>query len=264
MRSLDAARIRRLLTELAGPTERAIVVVGTTESTNDDARRAAQQGAPAGSCVIADMQTRGRGRLGRSWHSPAGENLYLSLILRPRTSAERLAPLSLALGVAVAKVVDRALLRPRARVKWPNDVYVDSKKVAGILVEASTMGTATTVVAGVGLNVGSEHFPPELARSATSLRLAGADALDRNHIAATLIASLAEASARFDDDGFAVFHAELEPCDFLRNRAVEIFDVDGRSERSGTAVGIDQHGCLLVRDDGGTVVAVRSGEVRWR
>jgi BirA family biotin operon repressor/biotin-[acetyl-CoA-carboxylase] ligase len=262
MTSLDPERIRRLLEELAGPAAREVIVKATTESTNDDARDAARRGAPSGSAFLADTQTLGRGRLGRSWHSPPGDNLYLSLVLRPRTPSERLAPLSLALGVAVARVVDSMLLEPRARLKWPNDVLVDSRKVAGILVEVSTTGADTTVIAGVGLNVRSEHFPPELSATATSLRLAGADILDRNCIAASLIASLGRAAGRFDEEGFGTFHDELSRYDFLRDRPVRVRDGDG--DHQGTAVGIDPHGCLLIRDAAGTVVAVRSGEVTWQ
>lgn len=255
---IDAARIESLLSELSVPVGRPLTAVALTGSTNDDARRAAEEGAPHGACIIADAQTCGRGRHGRAWHSPAGENIYLSMLIFPRRAVADLPPLALAMGVAVARVVDALLLTPRAAIKWPNDVYVDARKIGGVLVETTTVGGAARVVVGVGLNVKTEHFPPDLAGTATSLRIAGADALQREPIAASLITRMGEAAARFDEAGLEPFIAELSARDFLRGRQVRVDDLEG------VAAGIDTRGCLAVRDESGVMHTLSAGEVAWR
>lgn len=213
----------------------------STGSTNDEARAAAHRGAADGTAFVAHTQTAGRGRGGHRWHSPAGENVYASVLLRPSARPDAMSALTLAIGVALAGVVDGYLADPRALIKWPNDIYVDDNKLAGILVEATLQGDRPPViVVGVGLNVLTETFPPEL--RATSLRLAGATTIDADRVAADVIAAVRATGTRFLRDGLAGDLAELRRRDYLRGKRVCVDDV------SGTCTGIDDAGRLLVGD----------------
>lgn len=254
---LDPTRVARELDRLGAPVGRPLSIAAETASTNDDAKRAAAAGAPHGATFIADAQTAGRGRGGHAWHSPPGENLYASIVLRPRVAATEIASITLAVGLAVARVVARAVhAGADVALKWPNDVLVDGRKIAGVLVEGQLRGDrVVSLVAGVGLNVRTRCFPAELSDRATSLALAGAGDLDRSAIAAALVAEVGIVAAAFEAAGLAPLLREIRAADFLRGRGV---DVGGLR---GTAAGIDDGGRLLVRDAGGVVHVVASGEV---
>jgi BirA family transcriptional regulator, biotin operon repressor / biotin---[acetyl-CoA-carboxylase] ligase len=233
-----------------------LTVVMETTSTNDDARIAAEGGAPHGATFIADAQTSGRGRGEHHWHSPPGCNVYLSMVLRPSLDPAVMAPLTLAVGVAVARVVDAHLAAPRARIKWPNDIWIDGRKVAGVLLDATTRaGALPLVVAGVGMNVLLRTFPAELAESATSLAIAGGVTLERERIAAELVASLLDACARFQREGFGGIYPELSARDGLRGRRVRVGSIEGIAD------GIDDRGRLVIVDEGGARHPLWSGEV---
>jgi BirA family transcriptional regulator, biotin operon repressor / biotin---[acetyl-CoA-carboxylase] ligase len=253
--AIEAARAR--LGAAGGP----LVVMEVTRSTNDDARRAAELGAPAGAAFIADAQTAGRGRGGHAWHSPAGENLYLSMIARPRVPASSVAPVTLAIGVAVAEVIEARLAAGPApaaevRIKWPNDVLAAGLKIAGVLVEGQLRGAeVVSLVVGVGVNVRSRAFPEEIAARATSLGLLGCLDLDRATLAAELLAALGDAISRFERERLQGFAAALARRDALRGRRVAVGGI------SGTAAGIDAEGRLVIRGDGGEITAVFSGDV---
>ncbi|MRG93296.1 biotin--[acetyl-CoA-carboxylase] ligase [Polyangium spumosum] len=258
MNDLDPLRIEAELERLGASIGRPVVVARITASTNDDARRAAASGAPHGAAFLADAQTRGRGRSGHAWHSPPGENLYLSVVLRPRIDPRALPPLALVLGVCVARVVDEVLgaSRARAGVKWPNDVLVDGKKLAGLLVETALRGgTIDAVIAGVGLNVHAASFPAELASRATSLHALGGAGLDRSSLAARLLAEIGHAVRSFEADGLGAFHGELQRRDVLRGVPIDVSGI------SGTAAGIDHEGYLLVIGSDGETHRIGSGSV---
>ena len=232
-----------------------LTVSSETASTNDDARIAAEGGAPHGATFIADAQISGRGRGEHSWHSPPGCNVYLSMVLRPAVDPAVMAPLTLAIGVAVARVVDAHLAEPRARIKWPNDIWIDGRKVAGVLLEATTRaGAPPLVIAGVGMNVLLRSFPPDLAESATSLAIAGGVALVREAIAAELVAGMLDACARFERDGLV--YQELNARDGLRGRRVRVGSIEGIAD------GIDDRGRLIIVDEGGVRHPLWSGEVQ--
>lgn len=235
---------------------RPLVVKAVTGSTNDDARILAAAGAGHGTAVLADQQTAGRGRLGRAWSSPAGDNLYLSVIWRAGL-AESIPPtMTLAAGVAVSEALDRFTPTP-TRVKWPNDVRHQGKKLAGVLTEAMFRGAQpTAVVLGVGVNVRGESVAPELVDVATSLRIVRGDDLSRAGVLGALLSSLDVTLSALMSGGFAAIRARLlARCETVGAR-VSVGDV------TGVATDIDDDGALLVRDDGGTVHVVRSGEVR--
>jgi BirA family transcriptional regulator, biotin operon repressor / biotin---[acetyl-CoA-carboxylase] ligase len=270
---LDAARITAEIARRGGALGLHLHVRASTGSTNDDARAAARAGAPHGSAYLAEAQTKGRGRGGNVWFSPPGENLYLSVLLRPRVEASRIAPFTLAVGLAVARVVDLQRTQLEARIKWPNDVLLGGKKVAGVLVEGQiqagvaeslsrwggerpgTPAHVASLVVGVGLNVGTTRFPADLERTATSLAIAGAPGVDPSTVAADLLVELGGALASFEAHGLAAVLEELRARDALVDASLRVGSVEGRG------AGIDAEGRLLVRTGAGDVIAVASGSV---
>jgi BirA family biotin operon repressor/biotin-[acetyl-CoA-carboxylase] ligase len=212
-----------------------------TTSTNDRARELAQAGAPHGTLVTAGEQSAGRGRQGRTWSAPAGSALLLSLVLRDPPSL-----LPLAAGVAVADVAGAD-----ARVKWPNDVLVDGRKVAGILAEGRPQDGWAVLGIGVNVAVRLEDLPPELHETAGTLGLTAADV---EPTLAQLLSALVDALAL--DDGALL--ARYRDRDALAGREV------AWSGGSGRARGIDGEGRLVVELEGGGRTALSAGEVHLR
>ncbi|MDX6616904.1 MAG: BirA family transcriptional regulator [Solirubrobacterales bacterium] len=214
----------------------------STDSTNARARDLAEAGAPNGTVVTADEQSAGRGRQGRTWFAPPGSALLYSAILRPADPGDR-PLLPLAVPLAVAETVE-TLATVRCEVKWPNDVWIEGRKVAGVLIEGKPGSWA---IVGVGLNVAVDEFPEELRETGTSI---GGDA--------TVDAALAALNERLSDwidaDADRVRDAFAER-DALRGREISW---DGGS---GVAAGIDDVGHLLVALSGGGAVALGAGEV---
>jgi BirA family biotin operon repressor/biotin-[acetyl-CoA-carboxylase] ligase len=230
-------------------------VVDATGSTNDDARRWAIEGARSGAIVIADAQTAGRGRHGRSWSTPPGESLAMSIVLRTDVSAARLPPMAIVAGLAVREAVG-ARLRHAAKVKWPNDVVVGEKKIAGVLVEGAIFGARVDhVVVGIGINVKTTKFPEELASIATSLALEGAQALDRGRLAVDVVRAFDRGLAKWTADPSSL-GAALAPHDALLDVRVRLDD-----GRRGIARGMEDDGRMRVRLDDGTLVLAIAGEV---
>jgi BirA family biotin operon repressor/biotin-[acetyl-CoA-carboxylase] ligase len=230
------------------------------DSTQHLARDLARAGAPEGTVVIAETQTGGRGRLGRQWHSPPGVNLYCSLVLRPSVPLAVMPCLALVAGLAVADAVsDVAPLRPG--LKWPNDVLVDGRKVAGVLTEVEAeVERVHHVIAGIGVNLngGPEDFPPELAAKATSLRLASGHHVNRAAFTAGLLAALEARYTRFLADGFAAMRSEWEAYSSLTGKEVRVTAPEG--EVTGRVLGIDDDGTLRLAGPRGELRVV-GGEV---
>jgi BirA family biotin operon repressor/biotin-[acetyl-CoA-carboxylase] ligase len=210
-----------------------------TDSTNERARELASAGAPHGTMVTADEQEAGRGRQGRTWNAPPRSAVLTSVVLR---SLDETLPLAAAVAVCEALPVD-------AQIKWPNDVWIDGKKVAGILVEARPQ--ERWAVLGIGLNVTTAEFPAELADSATSLALAGFPASPEETLA-TLIASLNAWLSRPPEDVLAAWRAR----DALLGQTIR-WENDSKE---GIAGGIDSKGALVVETAGGQV-RLDAGEV---
>jgi BirA family biotin operon repressor/biotin-[acetyl-CoA-carboxylase] ligase len=259
---LDAGRIAQEIARAGGTLGQPLTVVSVTGSTNDDAREAASRGAPHGAVFIADAQTGGRGRGGHVWHSPPGENLYMSVLLRPRMEATALVSIPLTIGAAVAEIIEELAGSnpdvPRIALKWPNDVLAARRKVAGILVEGQFRGTEmTSLVVGIGINVRTANFPDAIAAHATSLHLLGGVDLDRSALAAALLCRIERAVRDFERAGLTPF------LDAIRHRdALLGADVEAGGTR-GTAAGIDSEGRLLIRDAAGREHRVESGTVAW-
>lgn len=256
---LRPAQIERELDRLGAPIGRPLSVVALTGSTNDDAKAAAVAGAPHGAAFLADAQTAGRGRGDHTWHSPSGENLYMSVVLRPRVEAAVVAPIALVIGVAAAGAVERRLTSSIADpvgIKWPNDLMVARRKLGGVLVEARLRGAeVSSVIVGVGLNVRTQSFPPSIADRATSLRVLGCVDLDRASLAADLLASIGRAIELYEQRGLEPFLDELARRDVLRGERVDVGGVRGVGE------GIDAAGRLLIRSSDGALHRLASGEV---
>jgi BirA family biotin operon repressor/biotin-[acetyl-CoA-carboxylase] ligase len=234
------------------------------ESTNDLAAARARTGAPAGLVVATEQQSAGRGRLGRSWHSPAGENLYLSIVLRPTRPAHEIPPLTLLVGAAVARALAGLGLRPR--LKWPNDVQLvvegAARKVAGILTEMSSeAGRVGHVVVGLGLNVNGRAFPADLAARATSLRLAAGRTFERAAVLAALLEELERLCEVFEAAGPAAASEAWQPFAEVGARCRVSAPGAPGAELEGTMVGIDADGALRLRDDAGHIHRVLSGEI---
>ena len=238
-----------------------IVILAVTDSTNRVAMEMAENGAPDGTVVVADAQTAGRGRMGRRWVSPAGKNLYVSLLLRPSVPTVDAPRLALVAGVALADAVE-AVGVP-ASLKWPNDLYCGGRKAAGILAEmASDPDGVRHVVIGVGLNVNmvKADFPPDLRGTATSLRIWAGRVFRRVDVLARLLDAFGTRYVEFIGGGFASLHDGWDRRDFLRGRRVLLRRQGG--EGWGTADGLDTVGALRFLPDGGSAIeSVHSGEI---
>jgi BirA family biotin operon repressor/biotin-[acetyl-CoA-carboxylase] ligase len=234
-----------------------------TDSTMREAAEWALRGAPHGAAVIAEEQSAGRGRLGRSFHSPPRANLYTSILLRP-TPPGMLAPtLVLASGVAVAEcVADWLGDTARVDLKWPNDVRIDRRKTAGILVELthSPSGPAFAVLGiGVNLNVDPATFPEEFRRRATSLSAAAGRAVDRVAFTQRLYGSLERVLDLHATSGFSALRPRFDPWFRMRGQAVRVRE-PGERVLDGTVLGVDADGALRLAQDGGERRVV-AGEV---
>lgn len=246
----------------------AIIFVEKIGSTNDLARAPDASGAAHGACWAADAQLGGRGRreLGgerRSWFSPPGVNIYMSILLRPQIEAQLASGLTLASAVAICRLL-RQKTGADIWVKWPNDLYIGSKKICGILSEASWgQSGIDSVVVGVGLNVNLERpaLPADLRDIATSLKIETGQTFDRLELLAALRRALVETCDAFAARGFPAILQELRAYDRTNGRQIRV-------ARSGewvnaTARGIDDTGGLRVEIDG-KIQVVQAGEVRFR
>jgi BirA family biotin operon repressor/biotin-[acetyl-CoA-carboxylase] ligase len=225
-----------------------------TESTNTDALAAARRGAEHGSVWFADEQLAGRGRSGHAWHSPAGEGLYVSVLLRPRIPAARLPLLPLAAGLAAAEAV-------RAAAGLAVDLLIGPRKAGGILVEAKNQGSAVAfAVVGIGINVHQQAFDPTLATAATSLDLEAGRRISRQRVLVALLKSLErETLGLLEPASVTAIPARVEQAStWIRGRRVE---VHGPQACTGVTAGLDEHGFLRVRTPEG-LVTVQTGGIR--
>jgi len=262
----DPERFRALLAADPGGLGFPLQFSELTRSTNDDAFDAASQGAPDGALFVGDAQSAGRGRRGNTWLSEPGEGLLFSLLLRRTlaTADAALIPLvtGLAVRAAVAELLDARGISSTVSVKWPNDVLADGRKLAGILVESRVRGGDPPVtVIGVGLNLGRLVLPPNVSGEAVSLSMLGAVDVERERLLHSVLLGLsnrlATLATRNMTSELAVV-AELRRFDALVGRKISVGAVVGKG------AGIDEHGCLLIKQADGTIVSIRSGHVAYR
>jgi len=231
-----------------------------TDSTNADALEAARSAAPHGSVHFTDEQLAGRGRGGHDWQSPAGDGLYVSVLLRPAIPAARLPLLPLAAGLAAAEAI-RSVGGLTVDLRWPNDLLIGPRKAGGILVESKIDGQlAGFAVVGIGINVHQQAFDPGLSTPATSLDLESGRRISRQPLLVCLLKSLErEAVGMLVPAAVTTIPARVEAAStWIGGRRVE---VHGPQACSGTTAGLDEHGFLLVQTDD-ELVTVQTGGIR--
>lgn len=238
-------------------------------STNTVLKELARQGAPHGSVAVCDHQTAGKGRIGRSWDTPAGEALTFSLLLRPRLLPEQAQLCTLAAALAMAQAVGECCPGLQPRIKWPNDLVIGQGKCCGILSEMGMAGAELGyVVTGVGLNVNQLAFPEELRQKAVSLlgemrrQDAAAMPLSRVTLLQSFLTHMENAVAALETGGFAAIRAAYEGLSATVGREVQIIAPD----RSFTAhaAGIGENGALLVTHPNGQTEQILCGDVSVR
>jgi BirA family biotin operon repressor/biotin-[acetyl-CoA-carboxylase] ligase len=230
-------------------------------STQDEAGELARKGAEEGVVVISERQTKGRGRKGRLWSSPSREGLYFSTVLRPNLKPNQIVQIPLIAGVAVCKAIRRVTpLEPR--IKWPNDITIGGKKVAGILAEMSCdMDRVDHIVLGIGVNVNTRcSLLPEPTRGiATSLAERCGEYVSRVRLVQSILAEFDALYSAFLVSGFDALREEWKALDSTVGSWVKVSDAEG--EIKGKALDIDGEGFLLVRKENGNVKRVLSGDV---
>lgn len=231
------------------------------DSTNSHARRLAEQGAQEGEVVIAERQTAGRGRLGREWISPAYVNLYCSVILRPKLPPVHAPQVTLMAAVALADAV-ASFIPVTPTIKWPNDILVHGKKLAGILTESSCDSEHLEFVIlgiGVNLNYPEELMPEAIRQRATSLLIAGRNTIRREAFVQRLIHDLDRCYGILEESGFGALAPRWEARFGLRDRRVRVEIMD--AVIFGRAKGIDRDGALIVEREDGDLQRVVAGDV---
>jgi BirA family transcriptional regulator, biotin operon repressor / biotin---[acetyl-CoA-carboxylase] ligase len=248
--ALDVDLVRRCLPG------REIAWFETIESTMPEAVRLAQAGCPSGSVVVADEQTAGQGRHGHSWHSEPYCGLYVSVVLRVLLPPDSLPVVTLALGLATAEAIARTTdLRPDLR--WPNDVMLADKKTAGILAQLADF----VVIAGIGINVNHQAFPPAIAAEATSLRIASGRPQSREELLLTLLPAIDSFTRMLVEGGRApLLDMFSRHSSYVRGKRVRVEQPGGILE--GTTAGLDPSGFLILRADDGAESLILAGGVR--
>lgn len=248
---LNAECIKSLLSEEIG-----ITVLETTTSTNDYFKTPPRMRSIH--CCLAEMQTEGRGRLHRSWHSPFAQNLYLSCYYPFQKALHQLGGLSVVVSLSVLRTLQAFGCSKDTFVKWPNDVLCQGRKISGILIE--TQGKSEVTI-GIGLNVNllPEEGAPAISQAWTSLREIAHRPFDRNQVAGVLLQYLLKDLRRFEQEGLEVFLAEWQAADALRGRSVRL--QAAHEQIRGEVLGIDAGGRLCLRLPDGSAQAFSAGEV---
>ena len=250
----------RLRTERMG---RQIRYFSRIDSTNQYAKRIAEEGASDETLIIADEQTAGKGRSGRTWVTPPSEAIAFTLLLRPKLSPDRISMVTLVMGLAVVNAVN-ALYDVDAGIKWPNDVVIGGRKLCGILTEMSAeVSRVNYIVIGVGINANQTSFPEEIRKIATSLKLELGHAVNRAELIARVMTEFERLYAGFEAQGDLgpVVQEYNELCLNTGNK-VRVLDPNG--EYNGTSRGINSLGELLVETEDGQMREVYAGEVSVR
>ena len=261
-----------LESRLRGKTDwagRTLYYFDSLDSTNLQAKRLAEEGAPHGTLVAADQQTAGRGRRGRGWSSPAGSNLYFSLLLRPQIFPNKASMLTLVMALAVAEGISQccegADSKQKAGIKWPNDIVLDGRKVCGILTEMSLsveQDSIQYVVIGAGINVARQDFPEEVRERAVSLEEIYGP-VGRSLLLRSVLQSFEKDYEEFiNAESLAPLRSRYEA--FLRNRDQKVRVLDPKGDFEGIARGIRDTGELLVELPDGDIREIYAGEVSVR
>lgn len=231
------------------------------DSTNNAAKKIAQEGAPEGTLVIAERQNKGRGRIERQWQSPLG-GIWLSVILRPHLLPQDAPKLTIMTAVAVAEAI-RSEIEIEADIKWPNDILIHGKKVCGILTEMSAeLDAVNYVVIGVGINANNDSFSEELKDIAVSLKEVKGQKINRLNLLCAVLSKLEDYYEKAETEGFYEILERWKSLCVNLGKKVNIKSINGSFE--GTAVDIDEFGALLVKKQDGDIARVLSGDVSLR
>ena len=239
----------------------ALHILNTTDSTNLQAKSLAAQGAAEGTLVVADTQTQGRGRRRRTWHSPSGRNIYASLLLRPQLAPSQAPQITLLTAVALAKTL-RASTALDANIKWPNDVMVAGKKIAGILTEVSAdMESVEYVVVGFGINVNIRRaeMPEAIQSIATSIHMERGEETSRALLLCDLMDNFESGYDLLMHRGFGPVMQQWRRMTDIIGQRVRV-DVMG-TRHAGTVEAVDDDGVLILKDDQGEIHRIISGDV---
>ncbi len=240
---------------------RPVTLLEQTESTNTIALKMAGSGAPSGALVIAETQSNGRGRLGKSWLSPAGSGLYFSMILRPALVFKEIPRLTLAAGVAVCRTISQKYgIGPL--LKWPNDILLNNRKCGGILAEAEVAGSEYLVVLGIGLNISTpqDFFPASLRDRATSLQHHVNRPVVRGELLADLVNKIEQVVLQLEQGEFSTILEQWRQLDATRGKLLTWVSVAGKVVE-GISLGPDEQGRLHIRDNRNKVHEILSGDV---
>ena len=238
----------------------------TIDSTNVEAKRLAEKGAPSGTTVVSDHQTSGRGRRGRTWESPKGSNVYFTILLRPQIPPAKASMLTLVMALAVAEGISRTCTgETLPGIKWPNDIVLEGRKAAGILTEMSLsveQDCIQYVVIGTGINVKSQHFAEEVADRAIALEDVYGP-VNRSTLLANILEAFDEYYQQFLREENLSLLRDKYHC-LLVNMDRKVRVLDPRGEYDGIARGIRDTGELMVEREDGSLVDVYAGEVSVR
>ena len=238
-----------------------IIFLKETDSTNTRAKELAAQGAPEGTLVIAEKQTSGRGRRGRNWFSPPGGGIYCSLILRPVLSPSETPRITLMTAVVLAETLI-SLMKLKLRIKWPNDILVNGKKLAGILTEISTeMDAVNYIVVGLGMNVNTqlEDLPREIKKTATSILIETKKPFPRVKLIQHYLKLYEKYYDMFKKNDFEPIMKRWRKLADIIGKQIKV-DVIGKTH-TGKVVDVDNDGVLILKDDQGKLQRIFSGDV---
>lgn len=262
MKSADYSSLREgLKTSFVG---RKLHVYDSVSSTNEIAYEMALSGAEDGTVIIADGQSGGRGRRGRSWSSPGGCNLYTSIIFRPEITPATAPQLTLLSAVALSEVLAEVLgdfEELKTSIKWPNDILLQGKKCAGILTEMkSTSSFVEFVVVGIGLNLNmrKESMDSDISEFATSLFIESGREFSRPFVSQLLYTTMENWYKRYLESGFFPVKESWNSMSGIRGRKVRAASEKGYDE--GMAIGVDDEGALLLENDSGRVIKINAGD----
>ncbi len=231
----------------------------TLTSTNQVLKDMAKAAAPHGSLCLCECQSAGRGRLDRSWSSPEGQGVWLSVLLRPKMKPEQAPLITFACALAMARAV-RRVTGLNAQIKWPNDLVLEGRKLCGILLEMGFDASGMYVVAGTGLNVRRDAYPQELRNRAIAIEECAA-LPDRGEIIAAYLEELEKAMDALEQEGFAGIAADYRAMSITLGSRVQVI---GAEVFTGTAQAIGEDGSLLVQREDGTLQRVLAGDVSVR
>ncbi len=238
-----------------------ILYLSETGSTNQEAKDLAEKGAPEGTVIIAERQVQGKGRRGRTWFSPPGEGIYCSLILRPKMTPTEASRITLMTAVVVADLLHSSLALP-CRVKWPNDILVNGKKISGILTEASMeMDMLNYVVVGLGLNVNMspQSFPEDLREKATSTLIETGHSYSRVKLLQAFLSGFEKLYETLLTQGFGPILGRWEETAEILGKRIQVDLLDQRV--TGIVSAVDPDGALILQDDGGNLHRILSGDL---